>query len=144
MSDTKVSLRSLLVPNKGTTVEFPGFPGFTIDLVFLTKEKQIKLRKESIKKVFDIKTRLTTDEFDEDKFLEKYVEATSKGWSGLKYSYLVQLVPMDELSESDMEKELPYSVENVIELMKASTVFDQFYSESVTNLALFQKSSAKN
>lgn len=134
----EISLKSLLVPSKAVTVEFPGFPGFNIELNYLSRDGLINLRKKSTKTIF--KGRQTSDEFNEDLFLELYVDAAIKGWTGLKFKYINLLVPAD-VSEYDPEDELVYSKENALMLMKNSTDFDSFVSERVNDLGNFSKSS---
>jgi len=46
---TDISLKSLLVPSKSVEVEFPGMPGFKIDVAFLSRETLVNIRKKSNK-----------------------------------------------------------------------------------------------
>lgn len=134
-----LSLKSLLVPSKSVQVEYPGMPGFTIDLSFLSRETLLNIRKKSTKTSF--KNRQPQEEFNEELFLQLYVENAVKGWSGLKLRYLEQLAPI-EVSGMDLDDELEYSAENALYLMKNSSNFDAFVSEQVTDLGNFSKSSS--
>ena len=87
-----VSLSSLLTPSKTVTVDYPGMNGFTVDLCYLAREELIKLRNRCLSQKFNRKTRAFDDQLDEDKFLVEYVKAVIKGWKGLKYSYLEELL----------------------------------------------------
>jgi len=131
---TPLSLKSLLVPSKTVEVEYPGLPEFKIKVSFLSRESLVNLRKKATKTV--IKNRNTFDEVDDELFLKLYVDASIKDWSGLKLSYLDQLAPVD-LSGQDMDATLGYSQENALWLMKASTNFDSFISDTVTDLGKF-------
>jgi hypothetical protein len=71
-----------------------------------------------------------------------YAQASIKGWKGLKLRDLEQLVPVD-ISGEDPDGELEYTEENALFLMKNSSNFDAFVSETVTDLGNFQTSSAK-
>lgn len=135
-----LSLKSLLVPSKAVEVEYPGMPGFVVNLAFLSRETLLNIRKKSTKTTF--KNRQAAEEFNEDLFLQLYVENAVKGWSGLKLSYLEQLAPVD-LTGQDMEAELEYSAENALYLMKNSSNFDGFISEQVTDLGNFSTSSSQ-
>jgi hypothetical protein len=135
-----LSLKSLLVPSKSVEVEYPGMPGFKISVAFLSRETLLNIRKKSTKTSF--KNRQAADEFNEDLFLQLYVESAVKGWSGLKLSYLEQLAPVD-LTGQDMTAELEYSAENALYLMKNSSNFDGFISEQVSDLGNFSSSSNK-
>jgi len=135
-----LSLKSLLVPSKAVEVEYPGMPGFVVNLAFLSRETLLNIRKKSTKTTF--KNRQAAEEFNEDLFLQLYVENAVKGWGGLKLSYLEQLAPVD-LTGQDMEAELEYSAENALYLMKNSSNFDGFISEQVTDLGNFSTSSSQ-
>jgi len=134
----QVSLKSLLVPSKTVEVEYPGMPGFKISLGFMSRENLINLRKKSTKTTF--KNRQTSDDFNEELFLELYAETAVKGWSGLKFKYVEQLVPAD-VSEYDPEDFLAFSKENGLMLMKNSSDFDNFISDYVSDLGKFSKNS---
>lgn len=138
VSVTSLSLKSLLVPSKQVEAEFPGFAGFKVQLSFLSRETLVGIRKKATKITF--KNRQPTEELNDDLFLQLYVAACIKGWSGFKLSYLEQLAPVD-LSGQDMNAELEFSDENALFLMKSSSNFDSWVSEQVTELSHFQKTS---
>lgn len=137
---TTLSLKSLLVPSKAVEVEFPGMPGFLIQVAFLSRETLLSIRKKSTKTTF--KNRQPSEEFNEDLFLQLYVENAIKGWTGFRLEYLEQLAPVD-LSGQDMSAELEYTAENALYLMKNSSSFDAFITETVSDLANFSTSSSK-
>lgn len=128
------SLKKLLVPSKPLEVEYPGMPEFKIQLAFLSRETLQSIRKKATKTTF--KNRQPVDELNDDLFLELYVKASIKGWSGLKLKYVEQLAPIDTTGQ-DLEAELEYNEENALQLMKNSTNFDAFVSEQVTDLGNF-------
>lgn len=134
-----LSLKSLLVPSKEITIEFPGMPGFEIKLAFLSRETLLNIRKKSTKTTF--KNRQPQEDFNEDLFLELYVAAAIKSWSGFKLRYLEQLAPVD-LSGKNLEDNLEYTAENALFLMKNSTNFDAFVSEQVNDLGNFSTSNS--
>lgn len=135
-----LSLKSLLVPSKQVEIEFPGFDGFKVQLCFLSRETLIAIRKKATKITF--KNRQPVEELNDDLFLQLYVAASVKGWSGFKLSYLAQLAPVD-LTGQDLAADLAYSEENALFLMKSSSNFDSWVSEAVTDLSGFQTPSAK-
>ena len=139
MSET-LSLKSLLVPSKLVEVEYPGFEGFKISLSFLSRETLVSIRKKSTKTAF--KNRQPVEELDDKLFLKLYVAAAIKGWTGLKFSYLNELAPSD-IDPKDYEKTVPYSEENALELMQASSNFDAFVTETVSDLSAFTKNSTQ-
>ena len=137
-TNAALSLKSLLVPSKTVEVDYPGFNGFKINVVFLSRETLVGIRKKATKTVF--KNRQPLEELDDKLFLQLYVNACIKGWSGFKLSFLEQLAPVD-LTGQDMDSDLPYDQDNALFLMQASANFDAFISETVTELSNFTKTS---
>jgi hypothetical protein len=133
----EISLKSLLVPSKTIEVDYPGFSGFKLQINYISRDNLINLRKKSTKTTF--KGRQTQEDFNEDLFLELYVDAAIRGWSGLKFKYVDLLAPVD-VSKFDPEDELGYSKENALMLIKNSTDFDSFVSERVNDLGNFATS----
>lgn len=136
-----LSLKSLLVPSKSVEVEYPGLYGFKVNIAFLSRETLLNIRKKATKTSF--KNRQASEDFNEELFLQLYVENAVKGWTGLKLAYLEQLVLVD-LAGQNPDDELEYSAENALYLMKNSGNFDAFVSEQVTDLGNFSSSSSKN
>lgn len=130
-----VSLKSLLVPTKSVETEFPGMEGFKLQLSFLSREELTKIRKKATK--IEYKNRQPVETLNDELFLQLYVDATVKGWEGLKFSYLEKLAPVD-VSGQKPDDCLGYSRENALYLMKASADFDSYVSETVNELANFQ------
>ncbi len=84
----------------------------------------------------DKKTRQPEEELDEEKFLIEYCKSVIKGWKGLKYCYLEELLLVD-VSELDPDDELPYTQDNAELLMKNATEFDTWVTETVGDLENF-------
>tara|TARA_B100000085_G_scaffold89999_1_gene81258 strand:+ start:88 stop:516 length:429 start_codon:yes stop_codon:yes gene_type:complete len=133
-----VSLKSLLTPSKTVSIEFPGLEGFEVNLTYLAREELLKLRNRSVTQVLNKKTRAYEEQLDNDKFLTEYCKAIIKGWKGLKYKYLEELLLVDT-STVDPEDELEYNLENAELLMKNSGEFDNWVSETVGELENFTK-----
>jgi hypothetical protein len=137
-TNAALSLKSLLVPSKTVEVDYPGLNGFKVNVVFLSRETLVSIRKKATKTTY--KNRQPVEELDDKLFLQLYVNACIKGWSGFKLSYLEQLAPVD-LTGQDLDAELAYDQDNALFLMQASANFDAFISETVTELANFTKTS---
>ena len=73
---------------------------------------------------------------DDDLFLTEYVKAVIKGWKGLKYQYVSQLLLIDT-SSIDLQDELRFTQENAELLMKNSADFDTWVTEVVGDLENF-------
>jgi hypothetical protein len=137
---SQLSLKSMLVPSKTNVVEYPGMPGFEVTINFLSREILQSIRKKATKTSF--KNRQPVEELNDDLFLDLYVQNSIKGWKGLKMSYLEQLAPV-EVAEDAADTELEYTQDNALALMKASTSFDSFISEQVTDLGNFSTNKQK-
>ena len=133
-----VSLKSLLTPSKTVAVDFPGLEGFSVKLTYLAREELLKLRNKSVSQKFNKKTRAYEEQLDNDKFLTEYCKAIIKGWKGLKYKYLEELLLVD-ISGVDPQDELVWNNENAELLMKNSSDFDEWVSETVGELENFTK-----
>lgn len=136
MSDNPISLASLMTPSKTVTIDFPGYKGMTVDVCYLAREELLKLRKKCVSTRFNKKTRQPEEVLDEEKFLVEYVRAVIKGWSGLKYKYLEELLLVD-ISNLNAEDELVFTQENAELLMKNSNDFDSWITETVGDLENF-------
>ena len=133
-----VSLKSLLTPSKTVAIGFPGMEGFEIKLTYLAREELLKLRNRSVKQVLNKRTRAYEEQLDNDKFLVEYSKAVIKGWTGLKYKYLEELLLVD-ISNLDPEDELEFNVENAETLMKNGADFDTWVTEVTGDLENFTK-----
>lgn len=131
-----VSLKSLMTPSKTVAVEFPRFKDMTVDLCYLAREELVKLRKKCLTTKWDKKSHQPIEEFDDEKFIVEYCKAVIKGWKGLKYSYLEELLLVD-ISGLNPEDCLPYTQDNAELLMKNATDFDTWVTETVGDLENF-------
>jgi hypothetical protein len=131
-----VSLASLMTPSKTVTIDFPGHIGMTVDLCYLAREELVKLRKRCVTTKFNKKTRQPEEELDEERFLVEYCKAVIKGWSGLKYKYLEELLLVD-VSALDPDDELPFTQDNSELLMRNAGDFDTWVTETVSALENF-------
>ena len=133
-----VSLSTLMTPSKTVSIDFPDMEGFSVDLCYLARDELMKLRSRCLKQKFNKKTRAFEETLDENIFLVEYVKSIIKGWKGLKYKYLkeLMLVNVENMSEDD---ELPFTRENAELLMKNSLDFDTWVTETVGDLENFTK-----
>ena len=133
-----MNLKDIIVETKTVKIPFDGLEGFELEVAAVSRELSRKIRTESEVTKIDPKLRMPTTELDQDLFVEKFAEASIKGWTGLKYKYLCELVLVDKNKIEDLEAEVPFSMENVIELIKHSTIFDQWVNEQVFSLHRFR------
>ena len=131
-------IKNLIAKETTTWVEFPDIDGFEINLRFLGREDLMKIRNASLTYKFNKRTRQREEEVDNDKFLEHYAEKAIAGWKGLKVKHLPILLPVD-ISSMDSGEEVEYSTDDAIELLKNSTIFDQFITDSMNDFEQFSK-----
>ncbi len=130
-------------PSMTVSIEFPGLDGFEVELCYLAREELLALRKKCVSKKFNRSTHQAEEIIDDDKFLTEYVKAVIKGWTGLKLSYLEELLLVDT-EGMDTDQELPYSLEEAEILMKNSGSFDTWVSDTLGDLENFTKNKSKS
>ncbi len=134
-----ISLASLMTPSKTITMEYPGIEEFEVQITYLAREELLKIRNKCLKQKFNKKTRQFEDELDDDIFLTEYVKGVIKGWTGLKYANLGELLLVD-VSAQNAEDELAYTQENAEVLMRNSNDFDTWITEVTGDLENFTES----
>jgi hypothetical protein len=135
-------IKNLVAKETTTWVEFPDIDGFEVNLRYLTREDLMKIRNASLSYKFNKRTRQREEEIDNDKFLEHYAEKAIVGWKGLKAKHLPILLPVD-ISSMDANENIDYSEEEAVELLKSSTVFDQFVTDAMNDFEQFSKQKAE-
>jgi hypothetical protein len=136
-----MELKSMLLPEKVVTFDFPGCKGFTVDLAYLSKERVKELHKKCMKTKIDSRTRQPLEEFDDEQFLDLYVRSVIKDWKGFKIKYLHELVLAE--TNADPEEEIEYTPENALDLMQSSTIFDNWVNDVTSDLGNFSPTVSK-
>lgn len=129
---------SMISKETSTWVEFPDIEGFEINLRFISREDLLKIRNSSLTFKFNKRTRQREEEVDNDKFIEKYAQKAIAGWRGLKVKHLPMLLPAD-ISAMDPEEEIGYDEEEALQLLKNSTIFDQFVTDMMNDFEQFSR-----
>jgi len=132
-----MDLKSLMVDTKSVWVDFPGLPGFEVEVANLSRKELNGLRKRCTVQKFDRKTRAVVETLDEDKFVTEFTKSTVKGWKGLTLEHLSNLLLID-VSDEDLEKELEFNIDNAETLVSSSTEFDTWLNEVVFDLDYFR------
>lgn len=120
-------------------VEYPDIKGFKIKLNYLGRDSIARIRDESSETKYNTKTRRTEETTNDEKFLEGYSKAIIKGWSGLKMKDLSKLIPVDLSMIDNPNEDVPFSDEEALELIRESTVFDQFISSVISDVERFNE-----
>ena len=128
-------------------VEFPDIEGFIVKLVYLGRDDLLKIRNSSLGYKFNKRTRQREEEVDNEKFVEEYARRAIKGWYGLQVRHMPKLLPVD-ISNQDPNEEVVYTEEDALDLLKSSTVFDQFGTDALNDYEKFsiskRETDAKN
>ena len=132
----------MLVETKKAWVEFPGLPGFEVELVAQGRDKLISLRKQCTTTKFSRSTRQPEEVVDEKKFVRLFSDAVISGWKGLKLDYLQELMLVD-LKGQDPESFLDYDQETAFLLLSNSSSFDTWVNEVVFDLDNFRTGTAR-
>ena len=131
-------IKNMIAKESSTWVPFPEIEDFEVNLRFLTREDLQKVRTSSLTFKFNKRTRQREEEVDNAKFLEAYAEKAIAGWRGLKVKHLPLLLPVD-ISSMDPNENIEYSDEEALELLKNSTIFDQFVTDTMSDFEQFSK-----
>jgi hypothetical protein len=132
-----MDLKKLVVDTKAVWVDFPGLPGFEVEVANLSRKELNGLRKRCTIQKFDRKTRGVVETLDEDKFVKEFTKATVKNWRGLTLEHLETLILINTDGQ-DLNKEVEYSVDNAEVLVSSSTEFDTWLNEVVFDLDNFR------
>ena len=135
-----MDLKKLMVDTKNVWVDFPGLPGFEVEVANLSRKELTGLRKKCTTTKFDRKTRQAVESLDEDKFVVEFTNAVIKNWKGLTLEHLETLLLVD-IDGQDASKELEYSQDNAETLVSSSTEFDTWLNEVVFDLDNFRTGS---
>ena len=129
-----------MVDSKSVWIDFPGLPGFSVEVANLSRKELTNLRKRCTSQKFDRKTRTLVEELNEEKFVVEFSDASIKNWKGLTLEHLETLILIDA-GDEDPEKEVEYSKENAEVLVQNSTEFDTWLNEVVFDLDNFRTGS---
>jgi len=132
-----MDLKKLMVDTKAVWVDFPGLPGFEVEVANLSRKELNGLRKKCTSTKFDRKTRQAIETLDEEKFIVEFTHGVVKNWKGLTYEHLETLLLVD-IEGQDPKKELEYTEDNAETLVSSSTEFDTWLNEVVFDLDNFR------
>ena len=133
-----LNLKDIVLATKTADVEFEGLPGFVVTIAAISRQVSQKLRTESEVTKINTTLRVPEKELDENKFIEKFAAAAIKGWKGLTYEHLSQLMLVDLSGVEDTSEEVEFSQENAVTLLTNSPTFDQWVNKHVFSLESFR------
>jgi len=129
-------LKNIKLNKNKVKVPYARFKDFVLDLVYLPREELASIREKYKTVSFNPLTRQREESVDVDKFMDEYISKALTGWSGLTYRIVKSLVP-SEIEESILDQQIPYSHEDAMWLVKNSSEFDAFFSETMNQVDIF-------
>ena len=132
-----MELKKLMIDSKSVWVDFPGLPGFSVEVANLSRKELTGLRKRCTTQKFDRKTRQLMEHLDEDKFVSEFAQASVKNWKGLTVEHLETLLLINTENQ-DVSAEVDYTQENAEVLVTNSSEFDTWLNEVVFDLDNFR------
>jgi hypothetical protein len=132
-----MELKKLIIDSKSAWVDFPGLPGFSVEVVNLSRKELTNLRKSCVTQKFNRSTREKEEVLNDDKFVQEFVRKVIKNWKGLTLEHLSSLLLID-IGEQNPKEELEYNEENARTLVENSTEFDTWLNEVVFDLDNFR------
>lgn len=132
-------ISNFMVDEKLTEVTFPDIKEFKVKIAFLSRDQLVKIRDKCTIKKYDKRSRQYVEELEDDKFLKLYTKKVIRGWVGLRVKHLSKLLPVDLSSASNIEEFIAFSEEEAYDLIKNSSEFDQFITDTLTDLENFEE-----
>lgn len=126
-----------MVDSKSVWIDFPGLPGFEVEVANLSRKELTSLRKRCTTQKFDRKTRQLVETLDEEKFVMEFANSSIKNWKGLTVEHLETLLLIDTENQ-DPNAEIEYNSENAEVLVTNSSEFDTWLNEVVFDLENFR------
>lgn len=117
-------------------IDYPGTKNFKVRMKYIPREELLNLRTESLTQTYNRTTRKHEETVDTEKFMDAYIKMAIVGWSGLTLGIASKLVPI-EVAESEKDTEIPYSHDDALWLVRQSSEFDNFVSETMSRVENF-------
>ena len=128
-----LNLSELKIAEK--VAEFTHPLGFKILLAYLPASVEREISKSCLVKKYE--KGKAVEDVDTDKFYALMAPKIIKGWSGLTFEMLKQLVPISSDSEVKDDEEVKFSSENAIFLLRNSDNFDNWVHDHRSDLEYF-------
>jgi hypothetical protein len=133
-------LKNLIVTkDQEAQVEYQG--GLIFTLRYISRARLQSLAKSCTIMRFDPKSRGRVPETNPTKFTEEFCKLAVAGWTGVTPRSLaasgVVLLDLSSLTEAEKDTPVPFTHENLIELVKNAYELDQFLQDSACDSRVF-------
>ena len=129
-----MAISKLVMPTKTVSVPHPDYKTFVVDLKYISRETSRKISKESQR----LRMEAKDIEVEDITFNTLYAKEAFSGWKGLTYDILSHFVLIDTSQVSDMNEEVPFSLEDAAFLMTASQPFEAWVNKVVFDIDNFR------
>lgn len=129
-----MSIAKLVMPTKTVTISHPTYKSFVVDLKYISRETSRKISKESQR----IRMESQDSEIEDGTFNLIYAKEAFAGWKGLTYDILSHFVLLDTSKITDMNEEIPFSVDDAAYLLTASQTFEAWINKVVFDIDQFR------
>jgi len=137
-----MNLKSIIVPMENRNVkrvEYDKGYGVSFDIVFLSKSEMQKLMSKNTRLVFSPKTHQREEEIDNEGLRNEIIRTCVKGWSGVTYKWLSQIIVIDTSSIDDMDAQIEFNDDNRHTLFTEAYGLDTWLFDTVKNAANFNE-----
>jgi hypothetical protein len=134
----KLNLKDLVVNATEAQFEFPLCPGMKVTIAYTNKVLLNNIRTSAMIQKFDKETGQPYQDLDTEKYLDNYIKAVVKGWSGFTVEHLNDMVLIDK-TDLDMDKEIDFDHDTAVFLMNEASAFDTWVVTTAKQLENFRK-----
>jgi hypothetical protein len=111
--------------------------GIFFHLKFTARNDLMRMMKESTIMRYNPSTKTREPSLDGDKLIRKYCAAAVEGWHGMTPRNLSRLIPMKNVPEEQLDVEIQFSQDQLVELVKNSAEIDTFLQQTATDVNYF-------
>lgn len=129
-------LKDLQINTNNIEVEYPRFKSFKLKMCYIPRDEVTDMRDKAVSASFNRLERRREEKVDTDKFMDAYIKRAIVGWSGLTYEIVTALVPVT-VDEAKLHQEISYSHDDAMWLVKNSSEFDSFVTDTMNQVDLF-------
>lgn len=130
-----MAISKLVMPTKVISVTHPDFKSFVVDLKYISRETSRKISKETQR----LRLEAKDSDIEDLSFNLLYAKEAFAGWKGLTYDILSHFVLLDTSQITDLNEEVPFSIEDAAYLMTASQPFEAWVNKVVFDIDSFRK-----
>ena len=130
-----MAISKLVMPTKTISVAHPNYKTFVVDFKYISRETSRKISKDSQR----LRMEAKDVELEDITFNTLYAKEAFAGWKGLTFEILSHFVLIDTSQITDMNEEVPFSIDDAAFLMTASQPFEAWVNKVVFDIDNFRK-----